>query len=92
MGLFSRVFDTIKAVAAEDDPALEQDVAALLPQQAEPLRVTVADGCVQLDGRVQYVSQAERLADAVKHIPGVVAVDFRVGVDVDDLHVASMGV
>ena len=80
------------SVYLRDDPQLEQDIAALLPPATErEVHVTVRDGCVRLEGRLHYQSQAERVSDAVAHVPGVVAVDCRIRVEVDDLHMVSMG-
>ena len=62
-----------------------------MPGEGTAVRASVRDGCVRLDGRLAYQSQAERLADAVSHLPGVVAVDCRVEGDVDDLHLSLLG-
>lgn len=79
------------SVYLRDDPELERDITALLPSDGRNLHATVRDGCVRLEGRLHYQSQAERLAHDVAHVPGVVAVDCQISVEVDDLHLTTMG-
>lgn len=79
------------SVYLREDPELERDVAALLPDTGRDLHGSVHDGCVRLEGRLHYQSQAEQLSHDVAHIPGVVAVDCRISVEVDDLHLTTMG-
>lgn len=89
LGMVSRT--NLLSVYLRDDPTIERDVVALMSEIGRNLSATVSDGCVRVDGRVHYQSQAARLADAVAHVPGVVAVDCRVSAEVDDLHLSSMG-
>ena len=55
MGLFSRVFDTIKAVAAEDDPALEQHLPDV-PPGVTPIARTEDRQRVIVQGRVRVLT------------------------------------
>ena len=79
------------SVYLRDDPELEREITALLPDAARDVHAAVQDGCVRLEGRLHYQSQAERLSYDVAHVPGVVAVDCRIRVEVDDLHLTTMG-
>ena len=55
------------------------------------MHASVRDGGVGLEGRLHYRSRTERLSHDVTHVLGVVAVDNRILVEVDDSHLTTMG-
>lgn len=78
------------AVFLRPDEELRREVAHqvlgdTLRLPVEELRVTVREGVVVLEGRVEQHSQAERAARLVGSLDGVVAVDSRLEWEVDDL-------
>jgi CBS-domain-containing membrane protein len=77
-------------VFLRSDEELRREVAHrvlgdILRLPVQELRVTVREGVVVLEGQVEQHSQAERAARLVGALDGVVAVDSRLGWEVDDL-------
>lgn len=82
-------------VFLREDAALTADVEQAVshalhdpPEDGHGVQTSVDDGCVRLEGRLRYASQAERVAAAVQQVPGVVAVDCLVRSDTDDVHLS----
>lgn len=76
--------DLLKVFLHEDAEVCAAVQSALGPS-AEDVSCDVTDGRVRLEGHVRLRSDAERAAETARRLPGVVAVDDRITVDVEDV-------
>ncbi len=86
LGIVSRI-DLLVSFLRGDDAIVDEVEGAIARDLDDPLAVRIGsrDGVVSLEGLVEFHSVADRIADRVRFIDGVVAVDVeRMDWEVDD--------
>lgn len=87
--------DLLAAYVRGDDELraeITEALRAVLPEvELERISLDVADGVVTVTGRLTTATQAWRVVDFIRRLEGVIAVVDRLGYDVDDSAVTTMG-